>query len=65
MRQAELGTEMLRLHHLPGGRGAGADVPNLALAQQQVERRQGFLDRRIRVWTVRLVQIDGVRAQSA
>lgn len=40
------------------------DVQDLALADEIVERAQGFLERRVRVVPVRLVEVEVVRAQS-
>ena len=50
----------LRLDHLPGGEVRAADVADLALAHEIVERAQRLLDRRQRVGAVELVEVDPV-----
>ena len=52
-----------RLHQMPAREIGGADVTDLAGADDLVERRQGFLDGRIVVLTMQLEEIDAVRSE--
>jgi len=53
-----------RLHQLPGGHGARADVADLPLLDEVVERRERLPDRRVLVPAVDLVEVDVVGVQS-
>ena len=48
----------LRLDNLPGGEGRAADVADLALPHEIVQRAQRFLDRRSRVGDVLLIEVE-------
>src|SRR5271167_1427709 len=50
----------LRLDDLPGRESRAADVADLALPDEIIERPQGLLDRRQRIGLVLLVEIDPV-----
>lgn len=63
--ETELACRPLRLDNLPARHVGTADVADLALAQEVVERPQRFLDRRQRVGPVELVQVDPVGAQAS
>ena len=54
-----------RLGDLPGGMVGQADVADLALPDEIVVRRQGLLQRRVRVGIVGVVEVDVVGLQAA
>ena len=53
-----------RLHDLPGGHVAQADIAHPARSHQIVQRRQRLLERRQRIESVQLVQIDVIELQA-
>ena len=64
-RVAAAGREVRGVGQLPAGEVRVADVPDLALGDQLVQRGDGLLDRGHRVRDVLLVQVDVVGAQPA
>ena len=52
-----------RARHPPGGEVRATDVARLARAHDVVERAQGLVDRRLRVWVVQLVEVDVVATE--
>ena len=52
-----------RLHDVPGGVVRAADITDLALLEQRVERLDGFLERGLAVPFVDLVEVDDVGLQ--
>src|SRR6266478_2903369 len=61
--KAVIPSRPLRLDNLPARQGRAADVADLALADEIVERPQGLLDRRQRIRLVLLVEVDPVGLQ--
>jgi hypothetical protein len=55
--------EMRGVGQLPAGEVRVAEIPDLTLGDELVQRRQGFLYRGRQVRYVQLVQIDVIRAQ--
>ena len=51
------------LGKLPGGHAAGPQVTHLAALNQRIKRLQGFLNRRVKVPAVDLVQVDVVHVE--
>ena len=54
-----------RFDHLPTGEHARADVPDLARADEVVERAQRLVDRCVGIRTVELIEVDPVGLQTA
>ena len=63
MLQIEMRRGPLRLDDLPGRQRRAADVADLALLHEIVERAQRLLDRRPRIGDVLLVEVDVVGAE--
>jgi hypothetical protein len=53
-----------RLQHLPGGEAAAADVPDLARADQIVQRPQAFVDRHLGAGPMQVVHVEVTDAQA-
>jgi hypothetical protein len=54
-----------RLHEVPAGKIGAGDVTHLAALGQIVERAQHFFDRRERVKSVKVIDIDIVSAEAS
>ncbi len=63
--EAEFFGRPQRFHHLPGGKGAGAEIAHFARAHQVIQRAQRLVDGDIGLGAVNLVEVDIVGLQAA
>ena len=61
---AALFGDPLGFHHPPGTQVRAADIPDLTLRDQVIQRPQGFVHRRVRVRLVQLIKVNPIGVQA-